>query len=484
MQRPELSGQSTHKEGCAVTSPQNDNAARKTNDFSVGSVPGAILRMAVPMTLAQLINILYNIVDRMYIGHIPGAGSLALTGLGLCLPLISIVMAFARLSGSGGGPLCSIERGKGNLDEAEHIMGNAFTLLMIFAAALTLLGEVFLTPLLYAFGASPDTIGYGLSYARIYLAGNVFVLISLGMNFFINAQGFARTGMMTTLLGAVVNIILDPIFIFVLGWGVRGAALATVIAQALSALWVLRFLTGPKAILRLRLQYLRLRMRWVGRILSLGFSGFVMALTNSVVQVVCNTVLQSFGGDLYVGVMTVINSVREVVSMPVLGINNAADTVLGFNYGAGKPRGVRIGIVCIALVNVIYSLSVWALVRLIPGPMIRIFNADPDLIAAGIPALRLYFCAFFMMALQFSGQTAFVALGRSRQAIFFSIFRKIILVTPLTLLLPQMGLGVSGVFWAEAISNVVGGMACFVTMLLTVYIPLGRPSRDSGREDL
>ena len=467
-----------------MTSPQNDNAARKTNDFSVGSVPGAILRMAVPMTLAQLINILYNIVDRMYIGHIPGAGSLALTGLGLCLPLISIVMAFARLSGSGGGPLCSIERGKGNLDEAEHIMGNAFTLLMIFAAALTLLGEVFLTPLLYAFGASPDTIGYGLSYARIYLAGNVFVLISLGMNFFINAQGFARTGMMTTLLGAVVNIILDPIFIFVLGWGVRGAALATVIAQALSALWVLRFLTGPKAILRLRLQYLRLRMRWVGRILSLGFSGFVMALTNSVVQVVCNTVLQSFGGDLYVGVMTVINSVREVVSMPVLGINNAAEPVLGFNYGAGKPRRVRSGIVFIALVSVIYSLSVWALVRLIPGPMIRIFNADPDLIAAGIPALRLYFCAFFMMALQFSGQTAFVALGRSRQAIFFSIFRKIILVTPLTLLLPRMGLGVSGVFWAEAISNVVGGMACFVTMLLTVYIPLGRPSRDSGREDL
>ena len=467
-----------------MTSPQNGNAARKTNDFSVGSVPGAILRMAVPMTLAQLINILYNIGDRMYIGHIPGAGSLALTGLGLCLPLISIVMAFARLSGSGGGPLCSIERGKGNLDEAEHIMGNAFTLLMIFAVALTVLGEVFLTPLLYAFGASPDTIGYGLSYARIYLAGNVFVLISLGMNFFINAQGFARTGMMTTLLGAVVNIILDPIFIFLLGWGVRGAALATVIAQGMSALWVLRFLTGPKAILRLRLQYLRLRMRWVGRILSLGFSGFVMALTNSVVQVVCNTVLQSFGGDLYVGVMTVINSVREVVSMPVLGINNAAEPVLGFNYGAGKPRRVRSGIVFISLVSVIYSLSVWALVRLIPGPLIRIFNADPSLIAAGIPALRLYFCAFFMMALQFSGQTAFVALGRSRQAIFFSIFRKIILVTPLTLLLPRAGLGVSGVFWAEAISNVVGGMACFGTMLLTVYIPLGRPSREETREDV
>ncbi len=445
------------------------------NDFSVGSVRRSIVRMAIPITLAQFINILYNIVDRMYIGHIEGAGALALTGLGLCLPVISAVMAFARLSGMGGAPLCSIERGKGNIEEAEQIMGNSFTLLLIFAVVLTVLGEIFLRPLLYAFGASANTIGYAMDYARIYLAGNIFVLISLGMNSFLNAQGFAHTGMVTTLLGAVANILLDPLFIFVFNWGVQGAALATVISQALSAFWVLKVLTGKRAILRLRLQCLKLQWTRVRRILALGFSGFVMALTNSVVQVVCNSVLSVFGGDLYVGVMTVINSIREIVSMPVQGITNAAEPVLGFNYGAGKPKRVRQGIVFISLCAAGYSLLVWVLVRCIPDTLIQIFNDDPDLVATGIPALRLYFCAFFMMALQFAGQSTFVALGKSKQAIFFSIFRKVIIVVPLTLWLPYVGtLGASGVFWAEAISNVIGGLSCFITMLLTVYRPLGK----------
>ena len=456
--------------------------ASQVNDFSQGSVPKNILRMAGPMTLAQLVSILYNLVDRMYIGHIDGAGTLALTGLGLCLPVISAVIAFARLSGMGGGPLCSIERGKGNLDEAEKIMGNSFTLLLIFAAALTVLGEIFLEPLLYAFGASGGTIGYAMDYGRIYLAGNLFVLISLGMNSFINAQGFARIGMMTTLLGAAANILLDPLFIFLLGWGVRGAAIATVISQALSALWVLQFLTGKKAILRLKKSCLGLHWGRVRRILTLGFSGFVMALTNSVVQVACNSVLSAFGGDLYVGIMTVINSIREVVSMPVQGLTGAAEPVLGFNYGAGKPKRVRQGIVFISASAVGYSLLVWLLVRTIPGPLISIFNSDPDLIAAGIPALRLYFCAFFLMALQFAGQSTFVSLGKSKQAIFFSIFRKVIIVVPLTLWLPHVGgLGVSGVFWAEAISNVIGGVFCFGTMLVTVFLPLGKAA--DGRSE-
>ncbi len=450
-------------------------AQQAVNDFSVGSVRGTILRMAVPITLAQLINILYNIVDRMYIGHMPGAGALALTGLGLSLPVISVVMAFSRLAGMGGGPLCSIERGKGNLEEAQRIMGNSFTLLLIFAVVLTLLGELFLRPLLYAFGASTDTIGYAMDYARIYLGGNIFVLISLGMNSFINAQGFARMGMITTLVGAVANILLDPLFIFVFGWGVRGAAAATVISQALSALWVLRFLTGKKAMLRLRLSCMGLQWARVRRILGLGFSGFVMALTNSVVQVVCNSVLSAFGGDLYVGVMTVINSIREIACMPVQGISNAAEPVLGYNYGAGKPQRVRQGIAFICVCAVGYSVLMWLLIRLAPGWLIRIFNSDPDLIAAGIPALHLYFGAFFMMALQFAGQSTFVALGKSKQAIFFSIFRKVIVVVPLTLWLPHVaGLGADGVFWAEAVSNVLGGVSCFLTMLLTVYLPLGR----------
>jgi putative MATE family efflux protein len=449
---------------------------KNTNDFSQGSVSGAILRMAGPITLAQLVSILYNIVDRMYLGHLQGAGAMALTGLGLCLPVISIVMAFARLSGMGGGPLCSIERGKGDLEEAERIMGNSFTLLLLFALVLTLLGEIFLRPILYAFGASDATIDYGMSYGRIYLAGNLFVLISLGMNSFINAQGFAKMGMGTTMIGAIANLLLDPLFIFAFGWGVRGAALATILSQALSALWVMKFLTGPKAQLRLKLSCMALEKKRVGRILSLGFSGFVMALTNSLVQICCNSVLSSYGGDLYVGVMTVISSIREVVSMPVQGISGGAEPVMGFNYGAKKPERVRQGIRFISLCTLVYAVLVWLLIRLVPGPMIRIFNSEPELLEVAIPALSIYFSTFFMMALQFAGQSTFVSLGKSRQAVFFSVFRKVIIVVPLTLLLPRLSyFGVSGVFWAEAISNVVGGVACFGAMYLTVYRRLRTP---------
>jgi putative MATE family efflux protein len=443
---------------------------KDTNDFSQGSVSGAILRMAGPITLAQLVSILYNIVDRMYLGHLQGAGAMALTGLGLCLPVISVVMAFARLSGMGGGPLCSIERGRGDLEEAERIMGNSFTLLLIFAVVLTLLGEIFLQPILYAFGASDATIDYGMSYGRIYLAGNLFVLISLGMNSFINAQGFARIGMGTTLIGAIANLLLDPLFIFAFGWGVRGAALATILSQALSALWVMKFLTGSRAQLRLKPSCMVLEKKRVGRILSLGFSGFVMALTNSLVQICCNSVLSSYGGDLYVGVMTVISSIREVVSMPVQGISGGAEPVMGFNYGANKPERVRQGIRFISLCTLVYAVLVWLLIRLVPGPMIRIFNSEPELLEVAIPALGIYFSTFFMMALQFAGQSTFVSLGKSRQAVFFSVFRKVIIVVPLTLLLPRLSyFGVSGVFWAEAVSNVVGGTACFGAMYLTVY---------------
>jgi putative MATE family efflux protein len=309
-----------------------------------------------------------------------------------------------------------------------------------------------------------------MSYGRIYLAGNLFVLISLGMNSFINAQGFAKVGMGTTMIGAIANLLLDPLFIFVFGWGVRGAALATILSQALSALWVMKFLTGPKAQLRLKPRCMALERKRVGRILSLGFSGFVMALTNSLVQICCNSVLSTYGGDLYVGVMTVISSIREVASMPVQGISGGAEPVMGFNYGAKKPERVRQGIRFISLCTLVYAVLVWLLIRLVPGPMIRIFNSEPELLEVAIPALSIYFSTFFMMALQFAGQSTFVSLGKSRQAVFFSVFRKVIIVVPLTLLLPRLPyFGVSGVFWAEAISNVVGGVACFGTMYLTVY---------------
>ena len=431
-----------------------------------------ILQMALPMTVAQLINILYNVVDRMYLGKLPG--HLSLTGLGLCLPIISILMGFANLCGMGGAPLCSIHRGKGEDGEAERILGNSFALLLLFGAGLTALGLAFRRPILYLFGASDLTFPYANDYLTIYLLGTLFVMIGLGMNPFINAQGFSRMGMMTVALGAAVNIVLDPIFIFALDMGGRGAALATVLAQGCSALWVLKFLTGRRALLQLRWNTLRLQAARVRRILALGTSGFVMSMTNSLVQVLCNASLQHYGGDLYVGVMTVINSIREVVSMPVQGITNGCQPVLGYNYGAGEYERVRRGIRFTTVLTVGYSVAAWALVMAVPELLIRIFNDEPELIAAGIPAFRLYFAAFFCMSFQFIGQSVFVGLGRSRSAVFFSLLRKAFIVAPLTLLLPGLGMGVDGVFAAEPVSNVLGGLACLLTMYVTVYRRLGR----------
>ena len=457
---------------CKSENGVSATGTRAVNDFSQGGMARNIIHMAVPMTVAQLINILYNVVDRMYLGRLPG--HLALTGLGLCLPIISILMGFANLCGMGGAPLCSIHRGRGETDEAERIMGNSFTLLLLFGLSLTGLCLAFRRPILYLFGASDLTFPYANDYLTIYILGTVFVMVGLGMNPFINSQGFSRMGMMTVTVGAVVNIVLDPVFIFGMGMGVRGAALATVISQGCSAVWVLRFLTGRRAILRLRLSALRLHAGRVKRILSLGSSGFAMSMTNSLVQVLCNATLQAWGGELYVGVMTVINSIREVISMPVQGITNGCQPVLGYNYGAGEYRRVRQGIRFTTALTMAYSLVVWLLVLLFPEFLIRIFNNEPDLIATGIPAFRIYFATFFCMSFQFIGQSVFVGLGRSRQAVFFSLLRKAFIVAPLTLLLPALGLGVDGVFLAEPVSNVVGGLACLLTMYAVVYRPLGK----------
>lgn len=445
------------------------------NDFSKGSVVKNILNLAVPMTLAQLINVLYNIVDRIYIGRIPDHATLSLTGIGLSLPMITMVTAFANLFGMGGAPLCSIERGRGNLEEAEKIMGNSFSMMMLFGVLLTGVGLLFKKPLLYAFGASDATWPFADAYITIYMLGSIFVMVGLGMNSFINSQGFGRIGMCTVLLGAAANLVLDPIFIFGLDMGIRGAALATVISQALSAAWILWFLTGKKAILRLKLSCMKPEFKRIKEITALGMSGFTMAITNCTVQVVCNATLQVYGGDLYVGIMTVINSLREVAIMPVHGVTNSAQPVMGFNYGAREYKRVKKAIVFTSVFSIFYTTLVWALLHGFPEFFIRMFNQDPALIEAGIPALRLYFFGFFMMSLQFAGQAVFVALGKSRQAVFFSIFRKVVIVTPLTLFLPSLlHMGTDGVFIAEPISNFVGGAACFGTMMLTVWRELTR----------
>lgn len=452
-------------------------------DFTKGSVQRNILELALPMTMAQLINLLYNMVDRMYIGRIQGTGTLALTSLGLCFPIIMIVTAFANLFGTGGAPLCSIERGKGNQQEAERIMGNSFAMLLGSGVVLTIVGIVFSRPLLYLFGASDATYPYARQYIIIYLAGSIFVMIGLGMNSFINCQGFGRIGMMTVVLGAIVNIILDPIFIFVLHMGVRGAALATIISQAMSAVWVLKFLTGKKAILKLRLSTMRVEWKRLVRIVSLGFSGFVMSATNSAVQIVCNANLQMYGGDLYVGVMTILSSVRDILTMPVNGLSNGATPVMGFNYGAREYGKVKQAIKFSSTVCIVYTLISWGILVTFPKIFIRIFNNDPELINASVPAIKLYFFGFFMMALQFSGQTVFQSLGKAKQAVFFSLFRKAIIVIPLTIFLPRLfGLGVNGVFLAEPISNFIGGAACFITMLATVLPELKRGQAEKDSE--
>ncbi len=431
------------------------------------------MKLALPMTAAQLVNVLYSVVDRVYLGRLPDSDSLALTGLGITMPIVSILMGLANLCGTGGAPLCSMSRGRGDDGEAERVMGNAFLLLLILGGAATAFFLALKGPVLYLFGASPDTFPHADGYLTIYLLGTLFVMISLGMNPFINAQGFGRTGMMTVLLGAAVNLILDPVLIFVFHMGVRGAALATVISQALSAAWVLAFLTGKRAILRLRRENLRLEAGRTRRIVSLGLSGFFVNLTTSLVQVVCNATLQRCGGDTYVGVMTIINSIREVFIMPVHGLTNGSQPVAGYNYGAKQYSRVRQSIRFSVGVTVAYSAAFWVCAMLVPGALIRVFKSDPEILAAGVPALRIYFSMFLFMSLQLAGQGVFVGLGRSKQAVFFSLLRKAIVNTPLTVLL-ALWMGADGVFTAEAVSQLVGGLACFTTMYLTVYRPLGR----------
>lgn len=441
----------------------------QANDFSTGSVRRHIIAQAVPLMLAQLVQLLYNIVDRIYIGHLPETGSMALTGLGITFPVIVLIAAFTSLFGQGGTPLFSIARGKKDTKEAEAILGNVFALLLGASVILFVVCYTLRRPILFLFGASEASYVYADQYLQIYLLGTLFSMLTTGLNGFINAQGFPKFGMITTLLGAVINIVLDPLFIFTFNMGVQGAALATVISQGISALWVMRFLTGKKAILTLKRQHIRIDPARTRRICSLGTSGFVMQGTNCLVQIVCNNQLQAFGGDLYVGIMTVLNSVREILSLPMSGISNGGQPVMGYNYGAGRNDRVKECIRFTAVLGFVYTLVAWILVMLLPRQLMGIFASDAATIDHGVEAMFIYFFGFVFMTFQFVGQNTFLALGRSKQAIFFSLLRKAFIVVPLTLLLPHAGFGVNGVFLAEPISNAVGGLAAFITMWFTVY---------------
>ncbi len=445
----------------------------RSTDFSEGKIWQNIVAQSIPLILAQLVQLLYNVVDRIYIGHLPGADSMALTGIGLAFPLTTLIAAFTYLFGTGGTPLFSIARGAEEEERAEKILGNTFTLLLGTSIALFLFCYLLRRPILYLFGASDASYLYADAYLKIYLLGTPFTMLATGLNGFINAQGFPRIGMLTTLLGAVLNLILDPVFIFGLNMGVSGAALATILSQSVSCLWVLRFLTGKKALHRIKKSHLRVIPKLAVEIMSLGMSGFIMQGTNCLVQVVCNATLKIYGGDLYVGIMTVINSAREILSLPVSGITSGAQPVLGYNYGAKEYGKVRQGIRFTAALGIVYTSLAWLLVLFSPHLLLSIFTEDTAMIEAGVGSLRLYFFGFFFMSFQFTGQSAFTALGYSRHAIFFSLLRKAVIVAPLTLLLPRLGFGVDGVFLAEPVSNAIGGLACFITMYFTLYRKLG-----------
>lgn len=436
-------------------------------DFSRQSVSRSILSSSLPLIVAELVNLLYSQVDRIYIAHIAGIGAMALTGVGLCLPVISLISAFARLLGSnGGGPLCAIELGRDNTEEAERILGTSFTLTVIVAFVISAAVLVFCEPVLYLFGASGQTFGYARDYLTVYVLGTVPVLLTLTLTPFVNALGYSSIGMVGTMIGAVSNIVLDPVFIFLLDMGVRGAAVATVISQVLSAVFIVCFLRRRSLPIRLRFTALE-RPRCL-KILFLGTSGFTMGATNSIVQLVCNKCASIWGGDLYVGVMTILNSIREIFSTPINGFSGGASPVMSYNYGHGDGKRVMKASNILLWMMLVYSGIIWALIYIFPDPFIGLFTTDQILASATHHALQVYFFGFIFMSLHMTGQQTFVALGYARQAVFFSLFRKVIIVVPLTIILPYFT-GVDGVVLAEPISNVLGGLATYTAMRLVVF---------------
>ncbi len=443
-------------------------------DFSKGSVSSAVMKVALPMIIAELVNLLYSMVDRIYIGHIPNEGSIALTGLGICFPIISLVSAFARLFGfNGGAPLASMALGEKNEEEARKVLFSSFMLSVITGLVLTLIIIFFIRPILYAFGASDSTYGYARDYLMIYALGSIPVLVTLTLNAFINSQGFATIGMFTVLIGAVINIILDPVLIFIFDMGVKGAAIATVFSQTCSAAFAFMFLRGRNAVLKIAFKGMRLEKERCLKIVGLGTSGFVMGATNSIVQLVCNKCAFIWGGDLYVGVMTILNSVREIFSTPINGLTSGASPVMSYNYGAKEPERVKKASNFALFATLVFSSFVWAVVVLFPRQISLLFTTEEALLNASESALRIYFFGFIFMSFQTAGQQTFVALGKAKPAIFFSLFRKVIIVVPLTIVLPYF-LGMNGVLIAEPISNVIGGLAAYITMRHIVFRELNQ----------
>ncbi len=449
----------------------------KRVDFENGTVTGNILEAALPMLVAQILNLLYNIVDRIYIARIAEVGTAALGAVGLCFPLIVIITAFANLFGNGGAPLFAIQRGQKDERKAVAIMNTSFTMVCASAIVLMVVGFLFARPILILFGASDNSLVYALPYMMIYLLGTLPSMVAVGMNPFINAQGYSLIGMCSVAVGAGANLLLDPLFIFGLGFGVCGAAIATVLSQCLSAIFVFYFLT-KKSELKVRLlkkNEIAACMGYAKNIISLGMAGFIMQLTNSLVTICCNNVLSVTGGDIYISVMTIVSSVRQLVETPIHAMSEGSSPILSYNYGARRPARVRKAGMVMGAMILAYSAVIWSIIILEPRPLIRIFSSDAQLIKDAVPALNQYFAAFIFMDLQYMGQTVFKSLNKKKQAIFFSLLRKVFIVVPLTYLMPYaLHMGTDGVFLAEPVSNVIGGALCFATMLITVLPELKR----------
>lgn len=441
--------------------------ATKDNRLGTENITRLMISLAIPSVLAQIVNVLYNIVDRIYIGRIPGVGAVALTGVGVTFPIITIISAFSGFASGGGAPLAAIALGQGDRKRAERILGNGVSMLLFFTVILMAFFFVFQKPLLYVFGASDNTIGYSSTYISIYLLGTVFVELAVGLNTFISAQGQARTAMFSVLIGAVVNIVLDPIFIFVFHMGVAGAAVATIISQALSAAWVLHFLCSEKSGIRLKKAGMKLDFSLIGQIMALGVSPFVMSATESAITIVMNHGLQVYGGDLYVGSMTILQSVLQLVFVPISGFTNGVQPIISYNFGAGKFDRVKMTIKRMISITFLAAFVYVVFAMLRPGLFARLFTTDEDLIALVKKVLPVYIAGMSVFGVQSGVQSSFLGLGQAKISLCIALLRKVILLIPLALILPRF-FGVMGVYYAEPVADILSVLTASTLFLLNI----------------
>ncbi|MBM7833521.1 MATE family efflux transporter [Clostridium sardiniense] len=438
----------------------------KVINLGDGNIKSLLFKLALPAIIAQLVNVLYNIVDRIFIGRIPNGG-IAMAGVGVAFPIIMIVAAFSALIGSGGAPIAAIKMGEKKNDEAEKIMSNSFGALVIIGVVMTIGFLIFKEPLLWAFGASEATIGYASEYLGIYLIGTVFVQIALGMNPFVNTQGFAKIGMATVVIGAVINIILDPILIFGFGLGVKGAALATVIGQLVSAIWVLKFLFGKKSTLKIRKEHIIPKLKILLPIMALGVSPFIMQATESLVIIIMNNQLLRFGGDLAVGAMTIMSSIMQIIILPLIGLSQGAQPIISYNFGAGRLDRVKKTFKLLIISCVVYSTTMWLLLMTVPEVFVRIFNNDPQLLEITSWSIKIFFAGILIYGAQVGCQQTFLALGQAKISLVLALLRKIILLIPLALLLPMIFENkLAGVLMAEPAADIIAATITIIAFAI------------------